>query len=93
MTGRCEVLCDQCGKDLTDTGNSEDYRIKVSVDGIPTRLGIGFVTDMAVGRPLARTYYFCDLRCLRLNPLATGAPGVTRLRDGSNWTQPPGPAR
>lgn len=58
------VTCDApgCGKDLTATGNCDDYRIAVGVERLPARSDI--VTAMHVPRPLDREYHFCDFACL-----------------------------
>lgn len=57
------VTCDTCGRDLTSTSISRDWRISVSVESIPVEPGS--VMDMMVHRPLpAGPYHFCGLPCL-----------------------------
>lgn len=64
-----EIKCDQCGKDLTYTGNCEDYFL---VLGNQTKAPWfaktgergGALTCMAIRPPVDRTYRFCGLVCL-----------------------------
>lgn len=64
-----EIKCDECGRDLTYTGNCEDYYLVLSSgskapwyakDGSRG----GFVTAMAIYPPVDRTYHFCGLDCM-----------------------------
>ena len=73
IMGRTEqIICDSqhCQKDLTYTGNCEDYRLVLrSQSKTPWyvregRSG-GAVTAMAITPPVARPYYFCGLECLK----------------------------
>lgn len=65
MPMTAKVTCDQCGKDLTETGNCEDYRLTLQSERIPSRRG-GTVTAMAANPDLKRPHYFCGLQCLIL---------------------------
>jgi hypothetical protein len=63
--------CDGCGKDITYTANGEDYRLVLTVaNKIPWYVGegltSGFVTSMAIPRPISRRHDFCDIACLDL---------------------------
>ena len=57
------IICDKCGKDLTTTGNSIDYRLALINQSIPSWGGI--VTDMMVYPPIETDAYFCGFRCLQ----------------------------
>lgn len=57
-----EIKCDKCGKDLTYTGNCEDYYLTL---GSAPKVGRGnFRTLMAVTPPIDREHHFCNLACL-----------------------------
>lgn len=58
-----KITCDGCGKDLTTTGNSVDYRLALVNEAIPS--GGGAVTDMMVYPPIERNVHFCGMRCLK----------------------------
>ena len=60
-----KVTCDGCEKDLTYTGNCEDWRLVLANQAIPQPPGDGFVTLMAAYPPVDRTHHFCDLACLK----------------------------
>lgn len=62
MSITTEVTCDQCGADLTATGNCEDWRLVLTYEGKQIRGGM--VTAMAISPPVDRTYHFCGLKCL-----------------------------
>lgn len=69
MTETSQVVCDACGNDLTYTGNSEDYYLVLSsASKLPWYLREGerggFVTDMAIAPPMAKTGHFCGHKCL-----------------------------
>lgn len=59
-----EVICDVCGKDITTTGNCEDYRIAISVERIPSRGPA--VTLIAIDPPLDEPLHFCSRDCWRI---------------------------
>jgi hypothetical protein len=64
-----EIKCDQCGEDITYTGNSVDYRLILgfqSKDPWYLKEGLrgGAVTDMMISPPLNRAYHFCGTSCL-----------------------------
>lgn len=59
---KLEITCDQCGSDLTATGNCVDYRIVLANESLPS-LG-GFVTSMMIYPPLEGTAHFCGTLCL-----------------------------
>lgn len=56
-----KITCDDCGNDLTTTGNSEDYRLCLKPEAIPSSGGI--VTDLAAHPPIDKAAYFCDIPC------------------------------
>ncbi len=63
------VLCDGCGADITDTGNSVDYRLVLRSESkmpwyVRQGLDSGMVTDMHIPDPLPSNKHFCGLRCL-----------------------------
>lgn len=63
MPKETKVTCDNCGKDLTSTGNCQDWRIALVNDRIPSRGGV--VTAMASSPCLKHNLYFCGLDCLK----------------------------
>ena len=56
------VACDNCGRDLTVTGNAEAYRLALLNQHIPSRGG--FVTCMAEYPAIEADCYFCGIGCL-----------------------------
>ncbi len=63
MSAVTKVSCDGCGFDLTDTGNSQDWRITLRQENVPAHGGS--VTDMYFYPPLPDgPYHFCGLPCL-----------------------------
>ncbi len=58
-----QFKCDACGRDLTTTGNSIDYRLALKNEHVPS-VG-GFVTDMMVYPAIEHDVHFCGLSCLR----------------------------
>lgn len=69
VSEKVEVTCDACGRDLTATGNCEDYRLVVKSEALPAwwqveGLGGGAVTAMAVSKPIQKPHHFCGLFCL-----------------------------
>jgi len=56
------TICDQCGEDITSTGNCEGYRLVVESEFKPS-VGAS-VTMMAVAPPIDRPHHFCALPCL-----------------------------
>ena len=61
MASHFSITCDGCGADLTTTGNSEDWRLALLNQFIPSRGGI--VTDMAISPILKSDAYFCSVKC------------------------------
>lgn len=57
-----EIKCDQCAKDLTYTGNCEDYYLTLHSSSKASRGGC--VTLMAIRPPIGRAHHFCGLSCL-----------------------------
>lgn len=57
-----KTTCDACGHDLSITKNCEDYRLTLTVERIPSVPG--FVTLLAIDKPLKRDHHFCGLGCL-----------------------------
>lgn len=60
-----KITCDACNKDLTYTGNCEDYRISVKNEHIPSRRDMAAVTLMAISPPLKGNMYFCGVSCIK----------------------------
>jgi hypothetical protein len=58
-----QITCDGCGRDLTTTGNSFDYRLVLRNEVIPNRDRI--VADINIIAPLPKDVYFCNPDCLR----------------------------
>lgn len=59
------ITCDGCGIDLTYTGNSVDYRLRLTSETKGHPHDGGAVTDMMIYPAIERDQIFCDLRCLR----------------------------
>lgn len=57
-----KIECDSCGKDLTTSGNSVDWRLTLRPERIPP--AGGFCTDMMIYPALDRAYHFCHMGCL-----------------------------
>lgn len=69
MAETTEIKCDQCGKDLTYTGNCQDYYLVLgSASKAPWFLKDGerggVLTSMAIRPPVSRTHHFCGFGCL-----------------------------
>ena len=60
-----EVLCDGCGKDITDTREMPSYRIGVYCEKLPHTSNI--VLGVMVSPPLNREHHFCGLSCLKIH--------------------------
>ncbi|NGX57232.1 MAG: hypothetical protein K940chlam3_00118 [Chlamydiae bacterium] len=60
---KVEIICDSCGKDLSESDNSIDWRIALTNERIPS-CG-GFVTDMYICPGLKKNCHFCGLGCMR----------------------------
>lgn len=58
-----KITCDGCGRDLSSTGNCEDYRLALVNEQIRSRGGV--VTAMAKYPAIERDAHFCGLGCLR----------------------------
>jgi hypothetical protein len=56
------VTCDGCGRDITTTGNCEDWRLKLANDPIPNPGPTA--TLLAISPPIREDKYFCGLKCL-----------------------------
>lgn len=69
MAATHKITCDGCGADMTYTGNSVDYYLRLTT-GSPQswymkegRNG-GAVTDMMIYPPIKGDHHFCGLECL-----------------------------
>jgi hypothetical protein len=60
---KTNVSCNGCGKDLSSTSNSEDYRIVLKSECIPCHGGV--VTDMAMYPQIEKPMHFCSIECLK----------------------------
>jgi len=58
-----QINCDTCGRDLTLTGNSIDYRIVIHSERIPAAEGP--VTDMMIHPAVPQPLHFCHIPCLK----------------------------
>lgn len=58
-----KVLCDFCKKDISLTGNSVDWRIRLDNQEVPCYDGP--VTDALIYPSLSRGYDFCGVACLK----------------------------
>lgn len=59
------IRCDGCGKDLTFTTNTYDYRLVLRAEEIPRNPACkGLVTDMHIPPGIERDHYFCDKDCV-----------------------------
>lgn len=66
-----DIKCDWCDKDITYTGNCDDYRLVLQSESKTpwyVREGMegGAVTAMAIEPELTRPHYFCNLHCLQV---------------------------
>lgn len=59
-----KVTCAYCGRDLTDTQNSEGFRLMLRDERIPIHDYSMPVTDVAHYRNLDGPKHFCDVDCL-----------------------------
>ncbi len=57
------ILCDQCEKDITCTGNTYQYRIVLGDESMPRCPGDGCVTLMHLPPYFKQTRYFCGAEC------------------------------
>lgn len=60
---RIDITCDACGRDLTTSGNSINYRLALRSENIPSSGPV--VTDMMVYPAIERDAHFCRVECLR----------------------------
>ena len=58
------ITCDGCGRDITYTGNSVDYRLILASESKPRRGDGSVITDMMIYPDLDRPCHFCGLLCL-----------------------------
>lgn len=69
MASKTEIICDQCGKDLTYTGYSAEYRLVLGSEPLAPwfmkdHADGGALKMMSLPRPVDRTYHFCKLKCM-----------------------------
>lgn len=58
-----KITCDNCKKDLTETGRRPAYRLVLSSESIPHSTNI---PSFVLIRPeIEQDRYFCNLACLR----------------------------
>jgi hypothetical protein len=66
MSESKKITCDNCDQDLTYTGNSVDYRLKLMDEPMSIEPGISMVTDMMRYPSLKNgSRHFCGLGCLK----------------------------
>ena len=58
-----QVTCNNCGADISCSGNSIDYRLSLQAVKLPP-CG-GSVTDMMIYPPINDDADFCGVRCLK----------------------------
>lgn len=58
-----KITCDDCGKDLTETGGMPAFRLTLSSEPIPHNTSI--VLAILVYPEVKRNRHFCNLACLR----------------------------
>jgi hypothetical protein len=57
-----KITCDGCGRSITKTSNSVDYRLVLKCEAIPCNEGP--VTDMMIHPEINQPHHFCGLSCL-----------------------------
>lgn len=60
-----KVTCDNCGADLTSTGNSVDYRLALASEKLPLHAGAMSCTDTMIFPPITHDAHFCGMVCLK----------------------------
>ena len=68
MPKETKITCDLCLRDLTTTGASPDYRLKLNAEKLPHDFGEaggGIVYSVLVYPPISKDAYFCAIPCLR----------------------------
>lgn len=63
MGKEIKIICDGCGRDITYTGNSIDWRLALRNEEIPSYSGT--VTDMYIPPQIDKDVYFCGIECLK----------------------------
>ena len=58
-----KITCDDCGKDITETGSMPAFRLVLSSEKLPS--SANSIYAVLVEPPIDRTYYFCNCICLR----------------------------
>jgi len=58
-----KITCNHCGRDLTTTTNSIDYRLSLTSDRIQPRSSC--CTDMMIYPIIEEDAHFCSLVCLK----------------------------
>lgn len=64
MSAKTEIVCDQCGADLTYTDNSAGYRVVLASQPKTSHPDTVAVTDWYEADPLPESKHFCDTNCL-----------------------------
>jgi len=59
---KTEIICDACGRDLTDAGAMPTYRLALFPEAVPNSGGV--ICSVAVAPAISRPHHFCDLTCL-----------------------------
>lgn len=57
-----KVTCDGCGRDLSNTTNSDDKRLLLTVESVPNHSESS--TAMYCPSPINRDKHFCGLSCI-----------------------------
>jgi hypothetical protein len=59
-----QIVCDGCQDDLTETGNSVDWRLALYPERIPVPQRFSSVTDVMIKPDISQVHHFCGLQCL-----------------------------
>lgn len=62
MSKDVKITCDQCRRDLTDSGAMPAYRLALTPERIAQSGGIGYAVH--VYPPIDGQHHFCSLECL-----------------------------
>lgn len=59
-----QVHCDECGADITYTGNCDGFRVVLSSEAMQHEPGCNVVTDVYVTPQFPQPRHFCGEKCL-----------------------------
>jgi hypothetical protein len=64
MAKNVSIICDGCGKDITETGAMPAFRLRLSSEPLPSNSNVIF--GVLVYSEIKEDKYFCGLNCLQL---------------------------